>query len=324
MGNKRAEFLYLSRQDIAELNISMKNIIKTVEVAFREHGLKNVEMPPKPGIHSYPDAFIHAMPVYMPGLKIQGMKWVSGYPEARKYGLPYIMGILVLNDTKTGAPYCVMECGLETAMRTGAASAVAAKYLANKKSEKIAIIGLGEQGKWQLRALNEVVNIKEVKVYDIRKDIIKKYTKEMNKELKVKIIPAIDAKNAIEDADIVITACSEDVKPFIEKEWLKEGVLCLPLELNMAYKDKAIYTADKIIVDDWPQTQEHLKLTGRSIPEPFAELGEIIAGKKIGRESDNEKIWDSNYGLAVHDAVTGKLIYDEAVKKGIGKKLTLL
>lgn len=324
MAKKKVEFLYLSRQDVESLGIPMKEIINAVETSFREHGMKRVQMPPKPGVHSRPNAFIHAMPAYVPKLEALGIKWVSGYPQARKYGLPYIMGLLILNDVETGAPYCVMECGLETAMRTGAASAVAAKYLARENSENIAIIGLGEQGRWQLIALNEVIDIKQVKVYDIVKEAQDRYVKEMSEKVDVRIIPTESARDAIIDADIVVTACSEDVKPFVEKDWLKEGVLCLPLELNMAYKDEAIFSMDKIVVDDWPQTREHVKLTGREIPEPYAELGEIVAGKKPGRETDKEKIWDSNYGLAVHDVIVGKLIYEKAIKKGIGTKLTLM
>lgn len=324
MERKNVEFLYLSRKDVASLNISMKEIIEAVETSFREHGLKRVQMPPKPGVHSRPNAFIHAMPAYVPKVEALGMKWVSGYPQARKYGLPYIMGLLILNDAETGAPYCVMECGLETAMRTGAASAVAAKYLARENTENVAIVGLGEQGRWQLIALNEVLNIKQVKVYDIVRKAQERYVSEMREKVDVNIIPTENARDAIVDADVVVTACSEDVVPFVEKDWLKEGVLCLPLELNMAYKDETIFSMDKIIVDDWKQTQEHAKLTGRQIPEPYAELGEIVAGKKPGRENENEKIWDSNYGLAVHDAIVGKLIYEKAIKKGIGTKLILM
>lgn len=324
MERKNVEFLYLSRKDVASLNISMKEIIEAVETSFREHGLKRVQMPPKPGVHSRPNAFIHAMPAYVPKVEALGMKWVSGYPQARKYGLPYIMGLLILNDAETGAPYCVMECGLETAMRTGAASAVAAKYLARENTENVAIVGLGEQGRWQLIALNEVLNIKQVKVYDIVRKAQERYVSEMREKVDVNIIPTENARDAIVDADVVVTACSEDVVPFVEKDWLKEGVLCLPLELNMAYKDETIFSMDKIIVDDWKQTQEHAKLTGRQIPKPYAELGEIVAGKKPGRENENEKIWDSNYGLAVHDVIVGKLIYEKAIKKGIGTKLILM
>ena len=97
---------------------------------FKEKGKKMVEMPPKPGIHTRPDAFIHAMPAYISNLNAAGMKWVSGYPENYKKNLPYIAGLLILNDIETGIPICVMDCTWITAMRTGAATALAAKYLA--------------------------------------------------------------------------------------------------------------------------------------------------------------------------------------------------
>ena len=323
MEGKRVKFLYLSREDIAGLNIPMKEVIQAVETSFREHGEKQIQMPPKPGIFPRSHAFIHAMPAYLKRLDLAGMKWVSGYPQARKYGLPYIMGLLILNDAETGAPYCVMECGLVTAMRTGAASAVAAKYLARKDSEIVAIIGCGEQGRWQLRALNEVLNIKRVKVYDVRKEAMESYVEEMGKELGLEIIPTKTAKDAVVDADVVVTAVSEDAQPFIMPEWLKEGVLCLPLELVIAYTDEAIHSMDKIIVDDWNQAKLHLQVMGRTIPTPYAELGEIVAGKKPGREDDVEKIWDSNYGLATHDMVVGHLIYEKAIKEGVGTQLTL-
>src|SRR4030042_1028614 len=87
-------------------------------------------MPPKPGIHTQPDAFIHAMPAWSPSLRSAGMKWVSGYPENQKRGLPYITGLLVLNDVETGIPYAVMDCTWITAYRTGAATGLSAKYLA--------------------------------------------------------------------------------------------------------------------------------------------------------------------------------------------------
>jgi len=321
---ERVEFLYLSRDDILGLNISLKDVIRAVETSFREHGEKQVQMPPKPGIFPRPHAFIHAMPAYLRRPDLAGMKWVSGYPQARKYGLPYIMGLLVLNDAETGKPYCIMECGLVTAMRTGAASAVAAKYLARRDSETVAIIGCGEQGRWQLTVLNEVLDIRRVKVYDVRIEAMKSYVEEMSRKTGLEITPTETARDAIVDADVVVTAVSEDAKPFVRPEWLREGVLCLPLELVIAYTNEAINSMDKIIVDDWDQTKLHLQTMGRTIPTPYAELGEIVAGRKPGRESDAEKIWDSNYGLATHDVIVGHLIYEEAVKEGVGTQLTLM
>src|SRR5512143_3484291 len=103
------QILYLSRADVEAVNLSMTTIVGLLEAAFREKGHGRVEMPPKPGIHTRPDAFIHAMPAYIPALKAAGLKWVSGYPANAAHGLPYISGLIVLNDDETGLPYAVMD-----------------------------------------------------------------------------------------------------------------------------------------------------------------------------------------------------------------------
>ena len=124
------KILYLSRADVEHTNVSMSEVIDALAVAFREHGLGHTEMPPKPGIHTQPDAFIHAMPAYIPALHSAGLKWVGGYPTNQAKGLPYISGLLILNDDETGIPLAVMDCSWITAMRTGAASALSARSTA--------------------------------------------------------------------------------------------------------------------------------------------------------------------------------------------------
>ncbi len=149
----KLEILYLSLKDIQGLSVPIGQIVGWVEEALRLKGLGKTEMPPKPGIHTRPDAFIHAMPAYLPDLKAAGMKWVSGYPDNFKKGLPYISGLLILNDPETGIPIAVMDCTWITAMRTGAVTAVAAKYLARPDASVIGIIGCGVQGRSNLEAL---------------------------------------------------------------------------------------------------------------------------------------------------------------------------
>ena len=110
--------LYLSRKDVVSTGLSMGEIIEALDAMFLEKGNGKVEMPPKPGIHTQPDAFIHAMPAYIPSLGSAGMKWVSGYPANQEKGLPYISGLLILNNPENGIPICVMDCAWVTAMRT--------------------------------------------------------------------------------------------------------------------------------------------------------------------------------------------------------------
>ena len=119
------KLLYLSQDEVTNVGLTMSEIIEALEVAFMEKGKGRTEMPPKPGIHpGGGDNFIHAMPAYIPALKAAGVKWVSGFPENYNLGLPYITGLLILNDPETGLPVAVMDCVWITAMRTGAATAL--------------------------------------------------------------------------------------------------------------------------------------------------------------------------------------------------------
>src|SRR5512136_2304069 len=165
------QVLYLSQADVTRVNLDMATVISLLETAFREKGAGKVEMPPKPGIHTMPDAFIHAMPAFIPALRSAGIKWVSGYPENYKRSLPYIGGLLILNDDETGLPYAVMDCTWITAYRTGAASALAAKYLANPNSEVAGILACGVQGRTNLEALKCVFPLKRAYAYDLRSDV---------------------------------------------------------------------------------------------------------------------------------------------------------
>src|SRR5512136_1620139 len=147
------QVLYLSQADVTRVNLDMATVISLLETAFREKGAGKVEMPPKPGVHTMPDAFIHAMPAYIPSLRSAGLKWVSGYPANKERGLPYISGLLILNDVETGLPYAVMDCTWITAVRTGAATALAARYLARPESRIAGILACGVQGRANLEAL---------------------------------------------------------------------------------------------------------------------------------------------------------------------------
>ncbi|MFW9834926.1 MAG: ornithine cyclodeaminase family protein, partial [Candidatus Thorarchaeota archaeon] len=125
MSDSGTRILYLSRADIISLNLSIEEIINELEVAFAEKAEGRVEMPPKPGVHpGEGDNFIHAMPAYIPAMKSAGVKWVSGFPLNQEKGLPYISGLLILNDPDTGLPISVMDCVWITAKRTGAATAI--------------------------------------------------------------------------------------------------------------------------------------------------------------------------------------------------------
>lgn len=148
MPNSR--LLYLSRAEVEAVALDLPTIIQRLEEAFREKSQGKVEMPPKPGIHPGADNFIHALPAYIPALHSAGIKWVAGFPGNAQRGLPYITGLIVLNKADTGLPYAVMDCTWITAYRTGAKTAIAARYLARPNSETAGILACGTQGRTNL------------------------------------------------------------------------------------------------------------------------------------------------------------------------------
>jgi len=321
------KLLYLSRVEIERLNISITDVINVVEEAFREKAEGNVEVPPKPGVHPQKDAFIHAMPAYLPKTKVAGVKWVSGFPENPKRGLPYISGLLILNDLETGFPICVMDCTWVTAKRTGAATAVAAKYLARKDSKTLGILGCGVQGRSNLEALMAVCrNLEEVKAYDVNAENLRRYVKEMSVKYGVRVVPVTSPNRAVEDCDIVVTAgpILKNPQPVIEASWFKDGGFACPLDFDSYWKPEAMHSMDKFCTDDRDQFA-YYKTQGyfSNVPRVYADLSEIISGKRPGRESSKERIMSMNLGLAIEDMATAKLVYERAKKAGSGVKLPL-
>jgi ornithine cyclodeaminase/alanine dehydrogenase-like protein (mu-crystallin family) len=323
---KIRKMLYLSKGDIEKVGLAMEEIIEALDEAFKEKGRGNIEMPPKPGIHTMPDAFIHAMPAYIPSLGSAGIKWVSGYPENYKRNLPYINGLLILNDPETGVPLSVMDCIWITAMRTGAATAVAARYMANEESKTIGILGCGVQGRANLKALKIVIPaLNQVKAYDISDDAARKYAEEMRAPgLDIGIVGS--PLEAVEGSDIIVTAgpILKSPNPAIEGDWLKPGAFASPVDFDSYFKKSAFDTCDKFVTDDRDQCLYYKSLGYfQHIPEIHADLGEIAAGLRPGRQRKDERIICANLGLAMDDMATAIKIYQRAVDNKIGTWLEL-
>jgi ornithine cyclodeaminase/alanine dehydrogenase len=320
------QLLYLSRADVESVALDMPIIINQVEAAFKEKGQGRVEMPPKPGIHTQPDAFIHAMPAFIPALKSAGIKWVSGYPENYKRGLPYITGLLILNDDETGLPYAVMDCTWITAYRTGAASALSAKYLARRNSEVIGILACGVQGRTNLIAMAALFPIKRVYAYDILPDVQRKYVEEMSSKLGLDIIGVDEPKKAVVESDLVITSgpILKHPTPTIEKDWLRPGAFASAVDFDSYWTGEALAQIDKLSTDDHAQFQ-YYRSAGyfQTTPDPYADLGEIVARFRPGREKDGERTMAINLGLALDDMAVAPEIYRRATEHGIGTRLTL-
>ena len=318
------KLLYLSQADVASLGVTMNEIIDALSVAFREHGEGKVEMPPKPGVHTQPDAFIHAMPAYIPALKSAGVKWVAGYPENGKRGLPYISGLLVLNNVETGMPLAVMDCTWITAMRTGAATALSARYLARPDSQSVGILGCGVQGRSNLDALNVLFPIKRVVAYDVLTERVDSFIAEAARCWGLDVVRAKDPREAVEGMDMVVTSGPILRKPHatIKSGWLKKGGFASLVDFDSYWDGRAMTEVDKFCTDDIPQL-EHYRHMGyfQDIPPIYASLGELVAGKKPGRESDSERTIACNLGLALDDMATAPIVYRRAVERSVGTTL---
>lgn len=322
-----SQLLYLSRADVERVAVDMPTIIGLLEDAFREKGLGNVEMPPKPGIHTQPNAFIHAMPAFIPSLKSAGVKWVSGYPDNYKHGLPYISGLLILNDSMTGLPYAVMDCTWITAYRTGAASALSAKYLARKESEVAGILACGVQGRTNLLGLAALFPLKRVYAYDVVPDVQSRYVQEMSALLvDVEIIGVDSPRKAVVESDLVVTSGPIVMQPAptIERGWVKAGAFASAVDFDSYWTGEALRQFDRLTTDDHAQFQYYRDVGYfQSTPDPCADLGELVAGLKPGRERSDERTIAINLGLALDDMAVAPEIYRRARERGLGTWLSL-
>jgi len=321
-----SDLLYLSRHDVERVDLGMREIIAALEAMFLEKGHGRVEMPPKPGIHPLPDAFIHAMPAYIPSVRSAGIKWVSGYPQNQAKALPYISGLLILNDPETGFPISVMDCAWITAMRTGAATAVAAKHLARPDSSSAGILACGVQGRANLGALACQFGITQVRAFDTAPGVARRFAEEMGKKLGVGIEVAETPRAAVEGMDIVVTSgpILKHPDPTIEAGWLEPGGFGSLVDFDSYWQGPALAEADRIATDDIPQ-MEYYRSVGyfRQTPKAYADLGELVAGLKPGRESASERTLAINLGIALDDMAVAPLIYQRAKERGIGTLLPL-
>jgi ornithine cyclodeaminase/alanine dehydrogenase len=324
------ELLYLSRADVEGLGLRMREVLRAVDGGFAAKGRGLTEMPPKPGIHTRPDCFIHAMPAYVREPEVAGLKWVSGYPPNPAKGLPYITGLLVLNDPETGVPLAMMDCAWITAMRTGASAGISAKYLARTDSEVAAVVGCGVQARPSLAALVETLPaLAAVRCYDVLPEAAATFIAEMSAAfpaLRFEACPGAAA--AVREADVAVTAIPIVTEPAPELDAgdLKEGALAVSLDYDSAWTSAAMRGCDKFCADDVPQllaTREHGVYFGGIPEEIHADLGELAAGLKPGRENEGERIFSMNMGIAVDDMVTAKALYELAKLRGAGTRLPL-
>jgi len=317
--------LYISRQDIESMEIGPSEVMGWVEDAFREKYFKRVEIPPKPGIHPSNGTFIHAMPAYVQKFNAAGMKWIAGSALNPSRGLPYLTGLIILNDPETGLPVSLMDAIWITAKRTAAVTAISAKHLAVRGSENLSIIGCGVQGKSHLEFLSLVLgNLKRVNVYDTVPEKVIEYENFVKSKFGFEVHKIRSPRDAVEGSDVIVTATPifKKPNPVGRIEWVKKGALLAPLEFDSYWHPETFREVDKLFTDDveqlkYYQTVGHFPM----LKNVDGEVCELVVGKVRGRDGDEERIMVLNLGLAISDIVVAKKVYEIALAKGLGSPL---
>jgi alanine dehydrogenase len=318
--------LILNRADVISL-LDMKDCMTVVEKAFAELSNKTCVLPLRIGI-TPPEGLALYMPAYLKESNALACKVVTVYKNnPSKHNLPTTIGKVILQDPETGDVLCIMDGGYLTAVRTGAASGVATKYMASEEKKLTAgIFGAGAQAKMQLWAVCVARNISKAIVYDVSETATAKFIDEMKKKLNIEIISAKNADHVLE-ADIICTATSS-ATPLFDGNKVKEGTHINGIGShtpNARELDTQIIKRAKFVGDSKEACFNEagdiiLPIKEGAITEShfYAELGDVITGKKKGRENNKEITLFKSNGLAIQDVATAKLIYDKALKAGIG------
>jgi alanine dehydrogenase len=325
----RIKVLLLSEQEIAEL-LSIEEVMEVVENVFREKALGYAQMPPKVYLNfSKYNGDVRAMPAYLERLDVASVKIVNSHPEnPKKFGMPTVSATVLLLNPRNGALLSIMGGNSITAMRTAAAGGIAAKYLAKRKSKIGSFIGAGVQARAQLAALLVVFpNLEEIRVCDISPKAAEAFASEIkSKASQCRIVVVGTESEAVRQADIVVTT-TPSKKPLVIDSWVSEGTHFNCIGADAPFKeelDPAILRRAKIVVDDLEQASHsgeiNVPLSKGILSEKdiWAELGDILAGKKSARTSDKEiTVFDST-GLAIQDAATVELVYKKAITRKTG------
>jgi len=302
--------LYLSRTEVRELLPPLEEQLDLVEATYRALGDGRVELPPKPGIHPRPDSFIHAMPAYLRDEDVAALKWVSGYPANKARGLPYISGLIVLNDPETGLPIAVMDGAEITAARTAAASGVCIRRWAPSGWDEAAILGCGEQGRFHARVLASLNPDVRIRAYDPHPERIE--------QLEGNVAPAASWEEAVRGSEVIVSAgpIVEDPEPPIGPGDLAERVLALPIDFDFYFRADAIAAADLFLADDIDQF-EYYRSLGHfpGWPEPDGTVGE--------EHEPRPRVVCCNLGVGALDAAFAQRVLEAARANGAGIELPL-
>lgn len=332
MSERSISFLYLNSKDVAASTPDFAGVCDIVEDGLRAHGAKQVVLPPKGHIllDKFYNGHFNILMGYVGPLETAGVKVIGDYVDNYEHNLPSEVAMLTLYDPRTGVPLCLMDATNLTWLRTGAVSGLGAKHLARKSSRVLAHIGARGTAFANIKAIAQYCPIEEVRINSLRPETREELARQVEAELGITARAVADVAEATRDADIIVEATRlEKPQNLLTSDMIKPGALLITYGWISAVEDRIPLEAEKFVVDDWRQcceggTFEPLIRSGRLTREKLhAEIGEIAAGEKPGRESEDERIVFWHRGFAISDIALGRAIYQNAVSAKRGTELWL-
>jgi alanine dehydrogenase len=323
---------YLNALDIDALALTDAEILGAIETSLAAQG--NGETVIEPRVHLEPDAtfngHFNVLRGYVAPLNLAGVKIVGDFVDNYKLNYPSEFGVLNLFDPRTGAPRAILDATVITDMRTGAVTALGAKYLARKNSKILGHIGARGTAYWNVRLLDHLYNFDEIRVHSRRPESRNAFAEKLSHDLGKRIIVTDDWRSCVEGADIVVEASRlPEPQPMLKTEWVKPGAFVVPYGTMSAIELSLTDIMDKLVVDDWGQCKggkfgslrAHVEAGKLSEQTLHAELGQIVAGHKPGRESEDETILFWHRGLSLSDIALGYAMLEKAQASNIGQRL---
>ena len=323
---------YLNRLDIEELKITDDEILAAIESSLASQGKGETVIEPR--VHLEPGVANGHFNVLRGAIKAPidsaGVKVVGDFVDNYTLGLPSELAILLLFDPRTGVPKAILDASGITDMRTGAVTAIGAKYLARKNSKILGHIGARGTAYWNVRLLDHLFDFDEIRVHSRRPESRNGFAERLSQDLGKPVVATEDWQSCIEGADIVVEASRLNApEPMLKTDWIKPGALVVPYGTMSAIELSLTDIVTKLVVDDWGQCKggkfgslrAHVETGKLSETTLHAELGQIVAGLKPGRESEDETNLLWHRGLSLSDIALGHAMLAKAERLGIGQRL---
>ena len=323
---------YLNRLDIEALQITDDEILAAIESSLASQGRGETVIEPR--VHLEPGVANGHFNVLRGAIKepidAAGVKVVGDFVDNYKQGLPSELAVLLLFDPRTGIPKAILDASGITDMRTGAVTAIGAKYLARKSSKILGHVGARGTAYWNVRLLDRLFDFDEIRVHSRRPESRNGFAERLGRDLRKPVVATEDWQSCVAGADILVEASRlNEPTPLLKTEWIKPGALVVPYGTMSAVELSLTEIMTKLVVDDWGQCKggkfgslrAHVETGRLSEATLHAELGQIVAGLKPGRESEGETNLLWHRGLSLSDIALGHAMLAKAERLGIGQRL---